>query len=133
MLPTWPANSAPPFSSAILNRRGFSRRRRLREKGGIKGLIQLETGCFSNLTEQQVQLLAKIPILIMVGDYLGKHPSASCDKEIGQIKAAGGDMTFISLPDAGLHGNSHMFMQDKNNVEVADLIIRWVNAHVDNH
>jgi len=26
----------------------------------------------------------------------------------------GGDMTFISLPDVGLHGNSHTMMQQMN-------------------
>ncbi|WP_156170821.1 hypothetical protein [Croceicoccus naphthovorans] len=110
---------------------GFPTQAVLKEKGGIKGLIQLETGCFSNLTPQQVELLAKIPILFMVGDYLGQNPSASCDKEIEQIKAAGGDITFVSLPEAGLHGNTHMFMQDKNNIEVANLIIKWIDEHVE--
>jgi pimeloyl-ACP methyl ester carboxylesterase len=110
---------------------GFPTQAVLKNKGGIKGIIQLETGCFSNLTDDQVKILAKVPILVMVGDYLGEHPDAACVKEMDQIKAAGGDMTFISLPDVGIKGNSHMFMQDKNNLEVADLIIKWVSEHVD--
>jgi hypothetical protein len=48
-----------------------------------------------------------------------------------QIDAAGGDFTFISLPDIGIHGNSHMFMQDKNNLEIANLIIDWIAEHVE--
>ena len=48
-----------------------------------------------------------------------------------QINAAGGDFTFISLPDKGLHGNSHMFMQDKNSLQVADLIVDWIDQHVE--
>ncbi|MBZ9650208.1 hypothetical protein K9B33_21990 [Sphingobium sp. 3R8] len=110
---------------------GFPTQAVLKAKGGIKGIIQLETGCFSNLTDDQVKTLAKVPILVMVGDYLGDPPYAACVKEMDQIKAAGGDMTFISLPDVGMKGNSHMFMQDKNNLEVADLIIKWVSEHVD--
>jgi len=110
---------------------GFPTQAALKAKGGIKGIIQLETGCFANLTDQQVTLLAKIPMLVMVGDYLGEHPSASCDREIAQVKAAGGDITFVSLPSVGLHGNSHMFMQDKNNIDVANVIISWVGTHVD--
>ena len=47
-----------------------------------------------------------------------------------QINAAGGDMTYLQLPSAGLHGNSHMFMQDKNNLKVADLLIKWIDQHV---
>ena len=48
-----------------------------------------------------------------------------------QINGAGGDMTFISLPDVGMKGNSHMFMQDLNNIEVADVIIEWIAEHID--
>ena len=67
----------------------------------------------------------------MVGDHFGEQPGPDCVKEMEQINAAGGDMTFISLPALGIKGNSHMFMQDKNNIEVADVIIKWINEHVD--
>jgi hypothetical protein len=40
-------------------------------------------------------------------------------------------MTFIALPDVGLHGNSHMFMLDKNNLQVADVILAWIDKHVE--
>lgn len=111
---------------------GFPTQAVLKKKGSIKGIIQLETGCFANLTDDQVKTLAEVPILVVVGDHFGEQPDPGCIKEMEQIKAAGGDMTFISLPDAGMKGNSHMFMQDKNNIEVADLIIKWVGEHVDN-
>jgi hypothetical protein len=31
----------------------------------------------------------------------------------------------------GIKGNSHMLMQDKNNLELADLIIAWIDRHVE--
>ena len=31
---------------------------------------------------------------------------------------------------AGAMGNSHMMMLDKNNLEVADVIIDWIDRHV---
>ena len=40
-------------------------------------------------------------------------------------------MTFIALPSVGLYGNSHMFMQDKNNLQVADVIMKWIDEHVE--
>ncbi|WP_157016631.1 alpha/beta hydrolase family protein [Mesorhizobium xinjiangense] len=110
---------------------GFPTQAVLKNKGGIKGIIQLETGCFSNLTDDQVQTLAEVPILVIVGDYLGEDPDAACVIHMEQIEAAGGDMTFISLPDVGLEGNSHMFMQDENNLRVADVLVNWVSEHVD--
>jgi hypothetical protein len=33
-------------------------------------------------------------------------------------------------PELGIHGNTHMIMQDKNNLEIADLIIKWIDKHV---
>jgi hypothetical protein len=32
----------------------------------------------------------------------------------------------------GIHGNSHMLMQDKNNIQLADLILGWIDKHVEN-
>jgi hypothetical protein len=58
------------------------------------------------------------------------QPAAPCPQEMKQINNAGGDMTFISLPAIGIHGNSHMMMLDNNNLEVADVIIKWIDKHV---
>jgi hypothetical protein len=98
---------------------------------GVRGIIQLETGCFGNLTASDIDVLKKIPILIMEGDhYPTPRPVEPCPTEIAQITAAGGDITYIHLPDIGIHGNSHMFMQDNNNLQIADIIIRWIDRHV---
>jgi hypothetical protein len=45
---------------------------------------------------------------------------------IGRIKEAGGQAQMISPAEIGVRGNSHMIMQDKNNLQVADLIIKWI-------
>ena len=36
------------------------------------------------------------------------------------FKAAGGSFDLVDLPDAGIKGNSHMVMMDKNSDQVAD-------------
>ncbi len=33
---------------------------------------------------------------------------------------------FVRLEDAGIHGNSHMMMLEKNHLEIADYLIRWL-------
>lgn len=43
----------------------------------------------------------------------------------------GGDATMLRLPDVGLLGNSHILMQDKNNLQVAGLIWEWIYKHVE--
>jgi len=37
----------------------------------------------------------------------------------------------MHLPKYGQFGNSHMLMQDKNNLQVADLIMKWIDEHVE--
>ena len=37
----------------------------------------------------------------------------------------------LHLPAAGVFGNSHMLFQDKNNVQVGDMILSWIAAHVE--
>lgn len=41
-------------------------------------------------------------------------------------KAAGGSIDIVNLPEAGLRGNSHFLMMEKNNAEIADLIQKWL-------
>jgi len=42
------------------------------------------------------------------------------------LKAAGGSIDIVDLPDAGLRGNSHMVMMDRNSDDVAALIQKWL-------
>lgn len=42
------------------------------------------------------------------------------------LEAAGTDYTWMSLPDMGIKGNSHMLMMDNNNDEIAGLVFRWL-------
>ena len=37
----------------------------------------------------------------------------------------------MSLPAMGICSNSHMLMMDKNNQQVADLIIGWMDENVE--
>jgi hypothetical protein len=37
----------------------------------------------------------------------------------------------LYLPARGIKGNSHMLMQDKNSNQLADLLIAWIDKHVE--
>jgi hypothetical protein len=106
----------------------------------IKATITIETGC-PTLNPEQISNLAKIPTLVVFGDHLTDVPSMptmwkerfdSCAKYVQQVNAAGGDATLMHLPKYGQFGNSHMLMQDKNGNQVADLILKWIDEHVEN-
>jgi acyl CoA:acetate/3-ketoacid CoA transferase alpha subunit len=73
------------------------------------------------------------PILTIIGDNAKDHPRWKNIRNNSVVyaeafKAAGGDFTFVDLPDAGLKGNSHMMMMDKNSDEIAALIQKWLVA-----
>ncbi len=75
--------------------------------------------------------LKSIPVLMLFGDYVDQHPRwaffKKVDTEYGNaIKAAGGSVDWINLPDVGIKGNGHMLMQDKNNAAIADVIQKWL-------
>jgi hypothetical protein len=106
----------------------------------VKGIVQLETGCFGNLTPDEINTLAHIPILIEYGDFSAvPQPAAPCPTEIQQIQSAHGDISFAWLPalapNALYHGspgpilgNEHMVMLDNNNLDIAQIIINWLSS-----
>jgi hypothetical protein len=126
----------------------FPEQAALIDPSGIKGIISIEMPCTVNafgappeeMTAAQIDKLAKIPTLIMFGDHLGDVQSgpanwadfhAGCQKFVERLKAAGGDAEMMYLPMLGIKGNSHMLMQDRNNLQLADLVIAWLDAHVE--
>jgi len=49
---------------------------------------------------------------------------------IGRITKAGGQAQMLAPPERGIRGNSHMIMQDKNHLQIADLILKWIEERV---
>ena len=107
-----------------------------------KGLVLVEPGsCPASYTAEQIATLAKVPILVVFGDHrdtptgLPTLPTwqarfEACQAFIGRIKSAGGQAEMLNPPERGIRGNSHMIMQDKNNLQIADLILQWIDERV---
>jgi len=107
-----------------------------------KGLVLVEPGgCPPNYTDEQIKTLATLPILVIFGDYrdtptgLPTFPTwqarfEGCQALIKRITSAGGQAEMLAPPDRGIRGNSHMIMQDKNNQQIADFILQWINERV---
>jgi pimeloyl-ACP methyl ester carboxylesterase len=119
-----------PLEAALLN------------PGATKGLVLIEPGrCPDTYTDEQIKILATVPILAVFGDHrdtptgISTRPSwqlsfDSCQALLNRVKAAGGDAQMLNPPDRGIRGNSHMIMQDKNHLQIADLILQWIGEHV---
>ena len=114
----------------------FPEQSALIDPSDIRANISIEMPC-GNLNDQQISVLAKIPTLVVFGDHLADVPGIwqsafeGCQKFVDRVKSAGGEAEMMYLPKLGLKGNSHMLMQDKNNLQVADLIRAWLDKHVD--
>ena len=141
--PTWKnmAALAVQLKGAILighSESGFfPEQSALIDPSGIRANISIEMPCPA-LEPAQIAALARIPTLVMFGDHLADIPGsiwspafASCQKFVSQLKAAGGDAVMMHLPEMGMKGNSHMLMQDRNNLKIADLILDWIDSHVE--
>jgi pimeloyl-ACP methyl ester carboxylesterase len=77
--------------------------------------------------------LKSTPILTVYGDYIeqdSRWPQIKANglRFLDLVKAAGGAPEVIDLPKIGVRGNSHMMMNDRNNLEVAGVIQKWLET-----
>lgn len=143
--PTWKAMAAlgVKLKGAVLMGHSesgfFPEEAALIDASGIKGLISIEMPCRA-LSAADVQKVARIPSLFIFGDHLAdvtggpvswQQALDGCKTLVDQIRKAGGDSTMMHLPEMGIRGNSHMLMQDKNSDRIADLVLAWLDQHVD--
>jgi hypothetical protein len=48
------------------------------------------------------------------------------------VNRHGGDVTLIELPKIGIRGNTHFIFSDLNNVQIADLVTKYLaDKHLD--
>jgi pimeloyl-ACP methyl ester carboxylesterase len=106
-----------------------------------KALVLVEPGRCPEYSADRIKTLSTVPILVVFGDHrdtptgLPTLPTwqqrfEMCQAMIGRLKAVGGRAEMLAPPDRGIRGNSHMIMQDKNSLQIADLILQWMAANV---
>jgi pimeloyl-ACP methyl ester carboxylesterase len=112
------------------------------DPAATRGLVLVEPGrCPASYTTEQIAALAKVPILVVFGDHrdtptgLPTLPTwqarfEACQALISRVTSAGGQAQMLNPPERGIRGNSHMIMQDKDNLQIADLILKWIDESV---
>jgi hypothetical protein len=82
--------------------------------------------------------LTRIPIVIYYGDFIPEKPDASPGQDGWRVRLAmarlwrdavnrqGGDVTVVHLPEVGIRGNTHFPFSDLNNLEIADLMSKFL-------
>ena len=86
----------------------------------------------------QFMALTRVPIYVLYGDNIPveKTDLPAQDSWRARLEMAGlwrdavnrhgGKVTLVHLPDIGIRGNSHFLMSDRNNVEIADLVSKFL-------
>jgi pimeloyl-ACP methyl ester carboxylesterase len=97
----------------------------------VKAIVAVETSGSPEPDKTDYARLKNIPMLWVWGDYLGNFPfwqpiALRQEKFRSGVTQAGGVADKLLLPEAGLKGNSHMLMMDRNSDEVAALIQQWM-------
>jgi pimeloyl-ACP methyl ester carboxylesterase len=95
----------------------------------IKAVVAVESATAG--IKERAAALKNTPVLMLFGDYVDQHPRWATFKKIDleyadAVRAGGGTVDVIHLPEVGLKGNSHMLMMDKNNGPIADVIHKWL-------
>ncbi|HUQ52890.1 MAG TPA: alpha/beta fold hydrolase [Gammaproteobacteria bacterium] len=83
---------------------------------------------------EQFRKLTRIPMQMVWGDNTDKsdryRPTVEESRRwVELVNKHGGKAEILLLPDAGLHGNTHIPFADLNNVAVADLLSKYLAAH----
>jgi hypothetical protein len=150
-----PANTWTPLGLALLVEKlggaivathsqsgimGHHMARILKERGHLdllKGLITLEGGCSLPNSGLKPEDFDNIPYMALKGDYAAT--SEQCQTTINAInarRAAGQGIAkaeYIKLDELGnpiFNGTTHMMMLGTNNLQVADVILKWADDNI---
>lgn len=104
-----------------------------RDATGVAGIVAIEPiACPDVKTDLDPYL--KVPILVLWGDYVRLSPRwaprlEGCQAFAEAMNERGGRVDNVELPALGIRGNSHMLMQDTNNLEIADWLLAWIEKN----
>ncbi len=102
----------------------------------VRAVVDVEPPFGCVISDAEVaSVFTSVPFLAVFGDHtqgdaLWQPAAASCQNAADRIQAAGGAARNLVLPDIGIVGNTHMLMLEKNNGQIADVIIAWLEANV---
>ena len=100
----------------------------------VKGLITLEGSCSLTNSGLTAADFDNIPYLALKGDYAAT--SIVCQDTVNAINArraakqGTAKADYLKLDDMGILGVTHMMMLDTKTLEIADIMLGWVNKNV---
>ena len=91
-----------------------------------------------SIPAEEFRKLTRIPIVVYYGDNIPIEPGASPGEDNWRVRLAmarlwrdavnrhGGDVTLVHLPEMGIRGNTHFPFSDLNNLQIADLMSKFL-------
>ncbi len=109
-------------------------------EGEVPAPIQMAGGTLTaiGVPLSDFMKLTKIPIIIYYGDFIPEIPMNNPGQDGWRarlemarlwrdaVNKHGGDVTVVHLPEIGIKGNTHFPFSDLNNIEIADLMSKWL-------
>ena len=97
----------------------------------VRALVLLEPSGFGETSTEALAALRNIPVLALYGDFIEQDRRWTALRQRGldfyaKVRAGGGSVDVVNLPDRGIPGNSHMMMMDRNNADVARVAQEWL-------
>lgn len=97
--------------------------------GRVKALVLIEPHGLGD--PDRTAALYDVPILAVYGDFIDQDVRwpvirAHAEAYFKKVRAEGGSITIMDLPQVGIRGNSHMMMVDRNSDEVAAVVDDWL-------
>ncbi len=72
--------------------------------------------------------LVAVPTVVVTGE--ASYHAASDHCTVSYLRQAGVKADFIRLEEVGLRGNGHMFMLEKNSLEIAAVVNQWLASKI---
>lgn len=93
----------------------------------VKAIVAIEPAGFgyAMVPDDALPALSRVPLLIVMGDHAA--PETAAAREFARrLGAHGGAVTVDALPEAGITGNGHTLMLERNNREILARILAWL-------
>lgn len=115
-------------------------------EGEVPASMPSSAGALEPVTISMAEFvkLTKIPIIIYYGDFIPTEPAANPGQDGWRVRLDmarrwaetinrhGGDAKVVHLPEIGIRGNTHFPFSDLNNVQVADMMSKFLaEKHLD--
>lgn len=104
----------------------------LRQPSAMKAVVALEP---SGAPTRKPHAAQDLPRLVVWGDRVAEHTVWSeyrkqVDRHLASLTEHGIDARAIDLPARGIRGNSHFPMLDRNQEQVLDIVLQWLDQQI---